>query len=257
MKNTQMGNSASPPGFRRCHASAFAKASADKLADKSAGEDGEAGGQWKIVNFPLNLRPAKNRDAPGPVGRRTFCLAETGATHYTGRVIGVLRFVGILNAALWCGSAIFLIIGLPALFSPEMKRLLTVPYVGFPAEAVIARFFALQYWCGAIAVAHLLAEWLYCGRPARRWNLLLVAGLLAVSLTGGLWLQPKMKNWHYIKYFGKTAELQVQAGKSFALWHAASETVNLLVIGGLILHLWHVCRPPESPRFGSFNKIRG
>jgi hypothetical protein len=57
-----MGNSP-PPGFRRRQASAFAKALADKLA-------GQAGvrrrrGMWKMVNYPLNLRPAKNRDAPG------------------------------------------------------------------------------------------------------------------------------------------------------------------------------------------------
>jgi hypothetical protein len=176
---------------------------------------------------------------------------------YAGGVTGLLRFVGILNAAIWCGSAIFLTVGLPALFTPELKKLLTVPGVGFAAQAVVARYFALQYWCGAIAVAHLLAEWLYYGRPVRRWNLLLVTGMLALALAGGLWLQPKMQIWHRIKYFGATAELQAQAGKAFALWHAASETVNVLVIAGLVLHLWRVCRPPESPRFGSFSKIRG
>ena len=188
---------------------------------------------------------------------RTFCLSGAGAAGYSGGVTGILRFVGILNAAVWCGSAIFLTIGLPALFSPELKTLLTVPGTGFAAEAVLGRFFALQYWCGAIAVAHLLAEWLYFGRPARRWNLMLVTAMLEVALAGGLWLQPKMQNWHKIKYFGATTELQAQAGKSFALWHAASETANLLVIAGLVLHLWRVSRPPESPRFGSFSKIRG
>jgi hypothetical protein len=56
-----MGNSPSP-GFRRRRASAFAKASADKLAGQ-AGVRRRRGG-WKMVNYPLNLRPAKNRDAP-------------------------------------------------------------------------------------------------------------------------------------------------------------------------------------------------
>jgi len=165
--------------------------------------------------------------------------------------------VGIMNAALWCGSAIFLAIGLPAIFSPELKRLLQPPGVGFAAEALMARFFLLQYWCGAVALAHLLAEWLYCGRTARRLNLALVLGLLAAALAGGLWAQPKMRTLHAIKYFGKTTELQMQAGQAFARWHAASETVNLLVIGGLILYLWRVSGPSESPRFGGFSKIRG
>jgi len=165
--------------------------------------------------------------------------------------------VGILNAAVWCGSAIFLTIGLPAIFSPDLKKLLTAPGVGFAAEAVVARFFLVQYWCGGIALAHLVAEWLYSGRPVRRLNLALVLGMLTLALAGGMWAQPKMRMWHAVKYFGKTAEQQMQAGRDFALWHAASETANLLVIGGLILYLWRVSGPGETPRFGCFAKIRG
>jgi hypothetical protein len=165
--------------------------------------------------------------------------------------------VGILNAAVWCGSSVFLAIGLPAVFSPEMKKLLTAPGTGFAAEAVMGRFFALQYWCGAMALVHLLAEWLYSGRPARRLNVALALGMLAVALAGGLWAQPKMRELHALKYFGKTAEQQTQAGRSFALWHAAAQSANLLIIGGSILYLWCVSGPPETPRFGNFNKIRG
>jgi len=165
--------------------------------------------------------------------------------------------VGILNAAVWCGSAIFLTIGLPALFAPGLKKLLTEAGVGFAAEAVVARFFVLQYWCGGIALAHLLAEWMYCGRPARRLNLALVLGLLALALAGGWWAQPKMRTLHEIKYFGKTSEQQAQAAKAFAQWHGAAESVNLLVMAGLILYLWRVSGPQEGPRFGGFSKIRG
>jgi hypothetical protein len=165
--------------------------------------------------------------------------------------------VGILNAAVWCGSAIFLTVALQGIFSPELKKLLTPERVGFAAEAVVARFFLLQYWCGAIALAHLLAEWLYCGRPARRLNLALVLAMLAVALAGGLWAQPKMNNWHLVKYFGTVPEQRAQAGKSFAIWHAAAESANLLVMGGLIVYLWRVSMAPETTRFGGLNKIRG
>lgn len=165
--------------------------------------------------------------------------------------------MGILNAAVWCGSAIFLTIGLPAVFSPELKKLLTAPGVGFAAEAVVARFFLLQYWCGGIALAHLLAEWIYCGRAVRRLHLTLVLGMLLIALAGGLWAQPKMNKLHTVKYYGPTTEAQSQAGQAFARWHAASETANLLVIGGLILYLWRVSLAPEGPRFGGFGKIRG
>ena len=165
--------------------------------------------------------------------------------------------MGILNAAVWCGSAIFLTVALPGIFSPELKKLLTVERVGFAAEAVVARFFVLQYWCGAVALAHLLAEWLYGGRPARRFNLALVLTMLALALAGGLWAQPKMNHLHLVKYFGAVPEQRAQAAKSFALWHAASESANVLVIGGLILYLWRVSLPPESPRYVGFSKIRG
>jgi hypothetical protein len=169
----------------------------------------------------------------------------------------LLRFVGILNAAVWCGSAIFLTIGLPAVFSPGLKTLLTAPGVGFAAEAIVSRFFIVQYWCGAIALAHLLTEWIYGGRPVRRLNLSLVLGLLALALAGGLWAQPKMNALHEVKYFGKKAEQQAEAAKAFALWHGASESVNLLAIAGLIIYLWQVSGPPEGPRFVGFSKIRG
>jgi hypothetical protein len=171
-------------------------------------------------------------------------------------VIGFLRFIGILNAAVWCGSAIFLVVGLPAVFSPELKQLLTAPGVGFAAEAIVARYFAVQYCCGAIALAHLTAEWLYAGRPARTLNLGLVTGMLAVGIIGGVWVQPKMQNLHKIHYFGQTPIQRDEAGKTFGLWHGISESVNLLVIGGLILYLWRVSSPEDHPRSGSFNKIR-
>ena len=165
--------------------------------------------------------------------------------------------MGILNAAVWCGSAIFLAVGLPSIFSSELKQLLTVPGVGFAAEAIVALFFVVQYWCGAIGLAHLAAEWLYAGRPARSLNLGLVTGLLAVALAGGLWVQPKMQRLHKIHYFGQTAVQREQAGKTFALWHGTWESVNLLVIGGLIFYLWQVSRTTDHPRSGNFTKIRG
>lgn len=172
-------------------------------------------------------------------------------------MIGVLRFIGIVNAAVWLGSAVFLVVGLPAVFSPRLRLLLQDPGVGFAAEALIGRFFKLQYWCGGIALALQTAQWLYYGRPPRRWMGALAAGLLALALAGGLWAQPRMVELHKLKYFGRTVPVQTQAAREFALWHGASESVNVLVIAGLVLHLWQVSRPSDGPRFGSISKIRG
>ena len=115
----------------------------------------------------------------------------------------------------------------------------------------------VQYCCGAIALAHLLAGRLYSGHAPRRWTSGLALGLLLLALLGGLWVQPKMRDLHAVKYFGKTVAQQTQAAKTFALWHAASQTANVVAIAGLTVYLWQVCIPLESPRFGTFTKFRG
>ncbi|HXR07475.1 MAG TPA: hypothetical protein VN765_09105, partial [Candidatus Acidoferrum sp.] len=60
-----------------------------------------------------------------------------------------LRYLGILNAALWLGAAVFLIIGLPALFGEELRDELRSSIgptmapivVGWAAQKIFARFF--------------------------------------------------------------------------------------------------------------------
>lgn len=173
-------------------------------------------------------------------------------------MIGILRFIGIVNAAVWFGSAVFLTIGLPAVFSQELRRRLTDPGVGFAAEALVGQFFKVQYCCGGIALALALTQWLYLGRASvRRWTVALAAALLTVALAGGLWAQPKMADLHVVKYFARTPEQRTEAGREFALWHGASESVNIAVLAGLLIYLWQVSAPQDGARFGSFTKIRG
>jgi hypothetical protein len=163
----------------------------------------------------------------------------------------------MLNAAVWCGSSIFLTLALPALFSPDLKRVLSSAGVGFAAEAILSRYFILQYCCGAIALAHLTAEWFYFGRRWPRLDTGLVVTVLALSLIGGLWMQPKMRALHLVKYYGRTVEQQAQAGRAFGIWHGVSETANVVIIGCLIWYFWRAGKMQESPRFVSFSKMRG
>jgi hypothetical protein len=169
---------------------------------------------------------------------------------------GFLRFVRIVNAAIWCGASVFLIVGIPALFSQPLEALLSKPYAGFAAEAVLQRYFALYDVCGAVALLCLGVEWVYSGNGSRvdAW---LLGALTAFGLVFGLILQPRMHAWHYYKYFGRTVEQQAEAARWFGLWHGISQLLNLVVIAGLVFYLWRSTRPPESPRFGSFAKIRG
>ncbi len=172
-------------------------------------------------------------------------------------MIGLLRFVGILNAAVWFGSAIFFTFGVGlASFSPEMKGLLGMnnfPYFsGAIAQIFIARYFRFHLVCGAVAVAHLLAEWLYLGKSLRRLQTVLLAGLWAVLLIGGFWLQPKLKALHATKYGVNTRpEVRETAARSFRAWHGVSQVVNLLAVSGLAMYLWRVANPSDPTRFVS------
>lgn len=163
----------------------------------------------------------------------------------------------MLNAAIWCGSAIFVAVGLPALFSPELKRLITPAGVGYAAETLVARYFMIQYWCGGIALAHLVAEWFYFGRPLRRLNFGIILGVYILGLMGGLWLQPRLRALHVVKYFGKSSEEQLHAAKLFATWHGISMVANVVVIACLVWYAWRVNREQQPDRFVSLSKIRG
>ena len=174
-----------------------------------------------------------------------------------------LRYLGILNAALWLGAAVFLIIGLPALFSDEFKTGFFGPgapyFAGLAAQRILARFFILQYWCGGVGLAHLTLEWLYCNKPLVQRNLGLLAVLIGLALVGGLWMQPKLEGLHRQMYYGATRAAQDGAGRAFKAWHLVSECGNLIAIGGLLVYLWRASRSGEHARFERSNpgKIRG
>jgi hypothetical protein len=178
-------------------------------------------------------------------------------------VTGFLRFVGVLNIAVWLGAAIFFtFFAGPAIFSNEMKDILgakNFPYFsGAVAQLLVGRYFDLQLVCGALSLLHLLAEWLYLGKiTPKRW-LGLLAGLILVGLFGGFLLQPRLKQWHAIRYSSTaTVEQREAAGRSFKTWHAGSQIANLLMLTGLAGYLWRVANPEDQPRFVSTTKFRG
>jgi hypothetical protein len=176
-------------------------------------------------------------------------------------VIGFLRFVGILNAAVWFGSAIFFSFGVGfAPFSQEMKHLLgpnNYPYYsGAIAQILIARYFQFQTACVVVAILHLLAEWLYLGKRPDKFQAGLLVGLCCVALLGGYWLQPKMKTLHAVKYaVNNRPEIRLAAGRSFKVCHGVSQVINLFVVGGLAVYLWRAANPSDPTRFVSAAKF--
>ena len=175
-----------------------------------------------------------------------------------------LRWVGIVNAAIWFGAAIFLVVALGAIFSPDIVEIFRKAgdtskfYSGAVAMAVFHRYFALQYVCGIIAILHLVAEKLYLGRALSRLGLGLVALLIVVALVGGGWLQPRMEKLRSESYSSPSAEQKARAEHSFKTLHVTSEIINLFVMAGLLVHLIRVTRPEESRHYGTlFPQFRG
>ena len=172
-------------------------------------------------------------------------------------MIGFLRFVGTLNAAVWFGAAIFFTFGVGLVpFSPEMQSLLgpkNAPYFsGAIAQLFVARYFHFQLACGLIAVLHLLTEWLYLGHSPRKMQVGLVVGLAAAVLVGGYWLQPRLKALHATKYsLSAKPEIREVANRSFRAWHGVSQVINLVAVAGLAVYLWRTANPSNPTRFVS------
>jgi len=164
-----------------------------------------------------------------------------------------------MNAAVWFGGSLFMMVGVaPAVFAPEVKRLGDL-WTGFLAFHLFERYFALQYWCGAVAIVHLCAEWVYLGKPLYRLSLGLVLAVFCLGLAGGLVMQPRLRMLHEIKH-GKNEVYdevrKAQAARSLGIWHGISRVAGLVALGGLGWYLWRMGNPPNPPRYMPSSKFR-
>ena len=145
------------------------------------------------------------------------------------------------------------------MYSPDAQGLLQKSFGYLSAlltQIVRARFLYTSLACGALALLHLVAEWLYLGRPVRRFPLWLLCILLAAVLLGGSWLQPRLKSLHTTRFLGPTAAERQAAQNSLGFWQTLAHAVDLLTIGGLAVYLWAMANPPDTLRFVSPGKFR-
>lgn len=176
----------------------------------------------------------------------------------------VLRIIGVFNAAIWLGSAFFFTFGVaPGIFSDEMKRVFAPPdgpfqdfYLGVIAQNLISRYFAVNFVCCAVALAHFFAEIIYTGKPFRRFTFGLLVGILALGLLGGFVFAPKIKSVHHAKYLGPP-EQRSAAAQQMSRLHATSMIGNFVSLIALVIYTWQVTNPPDYTRFVSAQKFRG
>jgi len=176
-------------------------------------------------------------------------------------VIGLLRFVGVANAAVWFGASIFFTFSIgPALFSREMIDMLRLhggidseaakAYAGFVAQIIIARYFVLHLVCGVIALLHLVTEWLYMGKPLQRLTLWLLLGIFALGLGERVIILPRLNDLHRAMYSASATQQQRErAHHSFNVWHGASQALNLFLMTGVAVYLWRVSTPGSGYRY--------
>ncbi len=181
-------------------------------------------------------------------------------------MILVIRFIGVLNAAIWLGASVFFTFAAQGtFFSPEAKATGLHPFwPGLFAQLMIGKYFQLQSICAAIAIVHLLAEWVYLGRALHRLTAGLLVVLFLIGLIGGLVLQPKMREMHLVKYsmspdykpVQMPTERRLEAQASFSRWHGVAMGINLVVLGCLVFYFWRVTHPPDNLRFVGTTKFR-
>lgn len=178
--------------------------------------------------------------------------------------IGLLRFLGLLNTAVWFGATFFFIfIAEPAATSSEaMKGLLgskSFPYFSVAISQIIAaRFYGLFLVCAMLAMLHMGAEWLYFGKYPRRFWLILILGLFLGGLAQAYGIQARLKGLLLLEHSpANPPQLREPAGRSFRAWHVVSTGVNLLMLAGLGIYLWRVANPPDEMRFVGASNLSG
>ncbi len=176
-----------------------------------------------------------------------------------------LRFIGVMNAAVWFGSAVFILAAAPVFFTTGVQSTpLGKFWPGVMVQFLFERFFYIQCVCATLAIAHQLAEWVYLGRALQRWIMIMLGALLLFILAEGLWLQPKMRSLNLVKWGLNERYAAVQypmtqrqdADASFKQWHRVSRIFGLFATMAVGTFFWKVIHPGDTPRFIP-NKFRG
>jgi hypothetical protein len=170
-------------------------------------------------------------------------------------MLHVLRFVGLMNAAIWLGGVVFFsAAGIRAVFQPAIRALFHEYYVGTMAQALQASCFTFQLICASVAVAHLLLLWWLKPRQVQRPLSITLGVLCMLVLLGAFLFQPRMKALFESKYRAPTWAQRQTATSHFRTWHAVSQCFNLVVLGGLVFYVWRMAAPAEELKFVSAQK---
>lgn len=158
-----------------------------------------------------------------------------------------------INAAIWLGASVFLTAAVgPAFFSEGMLNLMPRETAGKVAQLVLARYFLLLQILGATGLGLLFLESRIAPNRSHRRRLALLATLVGLGLVGGYGFQPVLKELHQIRYASETApEVREAAKRRFGMLHGISQSVNLAMLVGVLVHFSWTIRPTHSASNGT------
>ena len=173
-------------------------------------------------------------------------------------MLAALRFVGLINVAVWLGAGVFFMFGVaPAVFSAEMKAIFPEYYVGTVAQILIARYFKFSFACGVIALAHYVLETVWMRRPFRKSALATILVPLALVTAATFVVQPRMRTLFQMRHRAPTEEQRADAKRQFGILHGAAQVMNVVSLFCIAGCAWRIGNPPETPRFVGAPKFRG
>lgn len=178
-------------------------------------------------------------------------------------MIGFLRLLGVLNAGVWLGGNVFFAVVIsPALNSTGMKAVIPANSFSYFAPKIglvlVSSHFAFSIVCAIIALLHLLLEWMYLGRPSRKFSFSLLAALLLFGLIGANELQPRLLKLHNLRYNASvSAGEREAASKSYRNLSFTLIFLDWCAIGGLLTYFSRLTNPSPPSRFVSSVKFRG
>jgi Domain of unknown function (DUF4149) len=167
-----------------------------------------------------------------------------------------------MNAAVWLGAAIFFTFGAePACFSADMRVALGTPgasyFPGAISGVVMSRYYHLMLACGVIALLHFLAEWIFLGRPRRKFSFGLVAALFILTLIGSSSVYPSQVRLNRKHYTATQPAERESAGKFFRILRVTGIVLNVMIIGGLVVYVSRVSSASDAVRFMRPVQFRG
>ena len=171
----------------------------------------------------------------------------------------ILRFIGLLNAAVWLGAMVLFtaVLG-PALFGPEIKQVLRGEWMpGAVAQILVTHYMLLQQCCAGIALVHLIFDWLYTGKLFAKSSLIILVVCLGMAFAGTRLLGPRMKELHLMKYAVQSTPAQREyAKRSFGILHGTAQVTNLLALCGVLFYYWRLSVGPQGARSGASARYR-